>query len=716
MQVCYSIKDVSYGFIFILLLIGTIIFIFYHSVLKRVLFKVLFTMLIIISLVVVYFIKSNVIQAMINNWLNVSLSEMNNSIYESLPTYFYQYKPILVIAIPLLIIIFITLAIKTWGNSIIFFNLGMMINFWYTGYSETIKLYLFKCLFLTVITYYCNANINNKRLLNKRGIKVPDENVANTLYVFAIAFCMSLIITIMPQEAKGKFDSNIFTKWTNAYSENKKIKDLPGIGLKYDISLSGYDNGDSKLGGPISIDYTLVLKVKSDKPYYLKGAVKDIYDGYSWTRSNTFHMKNKSTVEPVFNDKFSMPYFQGNNSIIVYPEGIKTSTFFTPKNTYAVDAGNLSVFYDDIPTFLSNDFVTKSYTVNFYNDKSDINVIFKDDYLKSIGTENELIPQFYSQNKNKYLQIPLNLNPNIYPLAYLITKDCKTDFERVEKIKEYLSKNYKYSLKVSEVPKNQEFLDYFLNVEKQGYCTYFATAATIFCRIVGIQARYVEGYNMTDKKDDKGLFMVTNENAHAWTEVLLLSSKDKGIWYTLDCVPNAADEIERVKKAEQAAITGETDVPSSVNLKKKPNTKNNLLDTDLSITNKKKLSKGYIASIIAFSIIVLLIIIRHIMFEIKKIKIIRSKSIIPLYNYSLKRLEKVRIKKSDTETDKEFVHKINDNNLKNNMNNMVVLCYAEFYGNKEIEGFDKVKYYEFIEKFIKSKQNIIKYYFIKYIF
>lgn len=705
-EVCYCIKDVNYGLVTILFVVGTIIFMFYNSVLKRFIFKLLFTLIILISLVVIYLFKSKLIQAIISNWIKGDLSVMSNSIYESTPTYFYQYKIIIIIVIPLLIFLFISLAVKTWGNSIIFLSLGVMINFWYLGYSKTIKLYLFKCLFLTIITYYCNVYINHKRLLNKRGIKAPKENRVNLIYIFVVIFCISLLITIMPQEAKGKYDSNFFTKWTNDYSENKKIKDLPGIKLKYDISLSGYGSGDKKLGGPISIDYTLVLKVKSDKPYYLKGTVKDFYNGHSWTRAESTYIKNKSNSERVFNDNFSFPYLEGDNSVTIYPESMKTSTFFTPNYTYNVDAGNSSVFHDNIPTFLCNDFITKSYNANFYNQKANTDVT-PEKYFNS----GKYLPFGYE----KYLQLPENLSTDIYARVDSITKGCTTDFEKVQKIKEYLSKNYKYSLKVSEVPKDKEFLDYFLNVEKQGYCTYFATATTVFCRIAGVPARYVEGYNMTNEKDSKGLFMVTNENAHAWTEVLLLSSKEAGIWYTLDSVPNAAEEIEKIKKAEQIIIEGETGKSTSLDPKNKSNIKNNLMDNNPGSLNRKKLSKAYIISIIASLVIVFLIMIRHIMFAFKKMRILKSKSLIPLYNNSLKRLEKVGIIKSPTDTDKEFALKIKDSKLKDTMINITLLCYSEFYGNKVVEGFDKVKYYKFIEKYIQNKQNIIKYCIIKYI-
>lgn len=713
-QVCYSIRDVKYGYIFILMLIGTIIFMFYHNVLRKNIFKLLFTLFILLGLLVLYYIRKNPIETMINQWINGSLSEMSNSIYLSLSTHFNQYIPILIILIPLLVAILIALAVRKWSNIIIFFNLIIMVNFWYTGYTQTIKLYLFKALLLSMLTYCFNVYIRHKKLLIKRGINVPRESAGNIIYISVVIFSISLLVFMMPKEVKGKYDSNIFTKWSNEYSTAKKLEDLPGEKFKYDISLSGYESSNKKLGGPVSIDHNLVLKVKSDKPYYLKGSVKDFYDGYSWDNRDPAYTKS-NTSEQVFYDNFSLPYFHGNNFITIYPQGIKTSTFFIPNYTYYVDAGKKSVFHNDIPTFISNDFITKSYSVNFYNAEVNLENTFKIDFIDNGESGNERIKQYYSNSYKGYLQLPDNISPSIYMLVENITKDCKTNFEKVEKIKKYLNANYKYSLKVSEIPKDQEFLDYFLNVEKQGYCTYFATATTIFCRIARIPARYVEGFNMTEKRDSKGLFMVTNENAHAWTEVFLCTTNETGIWYTVDSVPNAPVEIEKIKKEEEAIAAGETSVPGLINPRDKNNNRNNLIDGEEGVTSNKKLSKVVIIPIIAFSLILLLVIIRHVMFALNKRKILKSKSIIPLYNYSLKRLGKVSLKKSDTETDKEFALKISESDLKNRVGSIVALCYEEFYGNRVIEGFDKVKYYKFIEGFVKNKQNIIKYYFVKYI-
>ena len=594
MQVCYSIRGVKYSYIFLLLLVGTIIFMFYHTVLKKGIFKLLFTLFILSTLLTVYLIWKSSIQVMLNRWINGNLDVIGNSLYQSLPTYFNQYIPILIIAIPVLVVILITLAVKKWTNIIIFLNLTIMINFWYTGYTKTIKLYLFKALLLTIVTYCLNEYIRHKKLLNKRGISVPPESVANILYISVVILSISSLVFMIPKETKGKYDSSIVTKWSNEYSAAKNLEDLPGEKFKYDISLSGYESSSKKLGGPVSIDHNLVLKVKGDKPYYLKGSVKDFYDGYSWDIRDPAYIKSNPS-EQVFYDNFSTPYFHGNNFITIYPQGIKTSTFFIPNYTYYVDAGKINIFHNDIPTFISSDFITKAYSVNFYNAEVNLEATLNSEHNKSAGIQNERINQYYSRSYKGYLQLPSNLSPDIYNLVENITKDCNTNFQKVEKIKEYLSSNYKYSLKVSEVPKNQEFLDYFLNVEKQGYCTYFATATTIFCRIAGIPARYVEGFNMTNEKDSKGLYVVTNQNAHAWTEVLLLASKDKGIWYTLDSVPNAAEDMEKEKKAEQAAVSEGKDSEGSLMEKKKSNTKNNLEGNEAAVANKRKLSKPYIA-------------------------------------------------------------------------------------------------------------------------
>jgi len=51
-----------------------------------------------------------------------------------------------------------------------------------------------------------------------------------------------------------------------------------------------------------------------------------------------------------------------------------------------------------------------------------------------------------------------------------------------------------YDLAPGKLPEGKDFVEYFLYENKKGYCTHFASAATVILRAMGVPARYVEGY------------------------------------------------------------------------------------------------------------------------------------------------------------------------------------------------------------------------------
>lgn len=117
--------------------------------------------------------------------------------------------------------------------------------------------------------------------------------------------------------------------------------------------------------------------------------------------------------------------------------------------------------------------------------------------------------------------------------------DMQTYIQQVQK---YFEENYMYSLMPGRVPKDRDFLDYFMNETRTGYCTYFATAATMLFRQAGIPARYVEGYRVdidsssgaatekiSEKRNSTAVSVmdtytmytveVLDSSAHAWVEI-----------------------------------------------------------------------------------------------------------------------------------------------------------------------------------------------------
>ena len=132
----------------------------------------------------------------------------------------------------------------------------------------------------------------------------------------------------------------------------------------------------------------------------------------------------------------------------------------------------------------------------------------------------------------------------------------------IAKLQQYYEENYPYTIRPGKTPRNKDFVNYFLEENKKGYCSYFASAAVLIFRYMGIPARYVEGYaidynqilggelvegaNYEDYYDGYSEIGetayvsvdVTDADAHAWVEVY-----DPVIgWYPVEVTPSSTEE------------------------------------------------------------------------------------------------------------------------------------------------------------------------------
>lgn len=123
------------------------------------------------------------------------------------------------------------------------------------------------------------------------------------------------------------------------------------------------------------------------------------------------------------------------------------------------------------------------------------------------------------QIEETYTKLPDNIPQRVKDLAYDLTKDLDSDYQKVIAIEKYLRDNHVYTLNPRDVPPDRDIVDYFLFEKKEGYCTYYATSMAILLRLAGIPARYVEGYVLPEYASSDNIYTVTNMNAHAWVEV-----------------------------------------------------------------------------------------------------------------------------------------------------------------------------------------------------
>lgn len=91
--------------------------------------------------------------------------------------------------------------------------------------------------------------------------------------------------------------------------------------------------------------------------------------------------------------------------------------------------------------------------------------------------------------------------------------------DAAQQIRDFVRNSAEYDLDTDVMP--QGLLDFgiwFLNESESGYCVHFATAATMLLRAQGIPARYVTGFSTDVQRGIRKT--VTEKESHAWVEYL----------------------------------------------------------------------------------------------------------------------------------------------------------------------------------------------------
>lgn len=334
--------------------------------------------------------------------------------------------------------------------------------------------------------------------------------------------------------------------------------------------LKAYFNGDAisygKIGKKSEVSYTgeTMLKISgdinSDHGLYFKGYVGDVYENNKWSsiRSDENFKKDWEVLDATGvtteNWHTQLRNELGDEERSGEEEVWKTGTLRI--RNLAFGYGNFLV--PCLPTgaykSLTNGRSTVDkpgidYSVEYYLRYP---AILRTDVL--LGESRMAATDFWSSNeverrnlsdfaKKYYLQIPDSMKS----ICEDFKKDCKSagltkTSDIILEAKSYITKDTTYSLSPGKTPSGKESIEYFLKENKKGYCTYYATAAVMLLRSMGIPARYVEG--MYVSKDElaavkKGKELeVPDEDAHAWVEVF----DEKYGFVTVEVTPGKGED------------------------------------------------------------------------------------------------------------------------------------------------------------------------------
>lgn len=286
----------------------------------------------------------------------------------------------------------------------------------------------------------------------------------------------------------------------------------------------------------------LRISMETPVPLYLRGFVGEEYGSNRWLTLNTKTQFEKRQLDQSLWEKGFHPFSSiAEADLLLDPKG--------KKQTVSVRVEGGSREYAFTPYEIAEDLIpnTKNVAGSYLSHKAgqslreysyQIGPMTIDHWpdqagrLYAAGDQEDIAEFFHNESYNNvysYKQYTALSEEN----AKLIYKELGTSGNQekghidyklaINNIKKYMDTQITYSEKGWEKSSGNMVEDFFRY--KKGYDVHYATVATMMFRYYGIPARYVEGYLLTPaaikEKNKAGEIIITNEEAHSWTEIYI---------------------------------------------------------------------------------------------------------------------------------------------------------------------------------------------------
>ena len=295
--------------------------------------------------------------------------------------------------------------------------------------------------------------------------------------------------------------------------------------VSFTISTEGYnhaaeENGAvvARLGGPANPDTDPIMRVTADGDVLLRGAIRRTYTGSAWVDNDAkarylyYDFTRRSIRERVLGMTGNQAFEPVSVTVEMLDQG--ASSLFVPGRLKAFEMGlDTAVYFNSIgEVFLSRQTEAgDSYALSGWR-TADMDAL----RAAVVGAEGAKDGD-YAEMFATCTALPDGIEEGVYALTADLTRDQDSAFDKAAAIQSWLRQNCVYTLTPDYPQQSRDFVSEFVLDTREGYCSYFASAMTVMCRIAGLPARYVEGYAVRNTYG--GSAVITGEDAHAWTEV-----------------------------------------------------------------------------------------------------------------------------------------------------------------------------------------------------
>ncbi|UCH36338.1 MAG: DUF4129 domain-containing protein [Armatimonadota bacterium] len=275
--------------------------------------------------------------------------------------------------------------------------------------------------------------------------------------------------------------------------------------------------------GPIRLSRRVVMRVQCAEPLHWRAGSLAYYTGESWQAANG---REAAAVAGV-GGRFDL------RPLVRAPRGrtvpqrfefvtVSSALLFAAMQPIEVNlpdpSGARSVFLD---------YAGHAFGVTSGRLQDSYEVVSQVDNLRPLGPRSIL-----SADAGALLAIPFSAR-EVEDLARQAVGDVADPAAQVSAIVGWVQARARYSLDAPATPPGEDAVVHFLTRSRVGYCDLFASAVALMCRAQGIPARVAVGFAPGDYDASDGVYVVREEDSHAWVESFL---PDEG-WITVEASP-----------------------------------------------------------------------------------------------------------------------------------------------------------------------------------
>lgn len=323
----------------------------------------------------------------------------------------------------------------------------------------------------------------------------------------------------------------------------------------FNLVTYGYGDAGQRLGGPVTLSKTAILRVTTDQPVLLRGSTRTIYTGQAWQQLAQPQYRFDSLL---WNSKRQTVFGTG-------PAGSQASKDFKaawarPLQLQVQDLQGLNILFSQgmvrqislkdrfshTPFFTGDGDLFFPYALPAYFTYTIKTAVYdhrQTGFAEAMAAFEQARAGTGSTDpawpavRSAYLQLPDQLPAIVGTTARQAAAGSDLPYEQAVSLEKYLRENFTYTLSPDQPPADTDFVTYFL-ASRRGYCVYYASAMVVMARTLGIPARYVEGFAL-DAGSVTGTtthtYLATGQTAHAWAELYF-----EGVgWLTFDATPPA---------------------------------------------------------------------------------------------------------------------------------------------------------------------------------